>query len=380
MPSQGGGGDRSQFSRSNPQYYTAPRSSGRLYGTDEFTRQQPAQSSYAYDDAGYGMPDDGYGQTQQSYGYAGYDSTQQQAAVGFNKAASSHFASLQPPEPPRKKKGSKGMLVLAILLLVVGLVTIGIAAYMYMNTQAEYEVGNQEYASLVEEAVEQDQVSGTPTVDFAALTSQNPEIVGWVQIPDTPVNYPVAQHSDNDWYLEHTFLGQYNLAGSVFMDCRSSSALTDRVTVVYGHHLKNGAMFARVADYSDQAEFDTVREVYYVTADGTLHTLQPLCSLVVSGYDTDVLQFDFADDASFQAYVESLISRSSASVAGATSAGVSHIYILSTCSYATDNERTMLVCVERDNSVLSQDQTYQQVAGIQSAADEAAGVSNDGEA
>ena len=123
-----------------------------------------------------------------------------------------------------------------------------------------------------------------------------------------------------------------------------------------------------------------MREVYYVTADGTLHTLQPLCSLVVSGYDTDVLQFDFADDASFQAYVESLISRSSASVDGATSAGVSHIYILSTCSYATDNERTMLVCVERDNSVLSQDQTYQQVAGIQSAADEAAGVSNNGEA
>ena len=326
------------------------------------------------------MPDDGYGQTQQSYGYAGYDSTQQQAAVGFNKAASSHFASSQPPEPPRKKKGSKGMLVLAILLLVVGLVTIGIAAYMYMNTQAEYEVGNQEYASLVEEAVEQDQVSGTPTVDFAALTSQNPEIVGWVQIPDTLVNYPVAQHSDNDWYLEHTFLGQYNLAGSVFMDYRSSSALSDRVTVMYGHHLKNGAMFARVADYSEQSEFDTVREVYYVTADGTLHTLQPLCSLVVSGYDTDVLQFDFADDASFQAYVESLISRSSASVDGATSAGVSHIYILSTCSYATDNERTMLVCVERDNSVLSQDQTYQQVAGIQSAADEAAGVSNDGEA
>ena len=272
------------------------------------------------------------------------------------------------------------MLVLAILLLVVGLVTIGIAVSMYMNTQAEYEVGNQEYASLVEEAVEQDQVSGTPTVDFAALTSQNPEIVGWVQIPDTPVNYPVAQHSDNDWYLEHTFLGQYNLAGSVFMDYRSSSALTDRVTVMYGHHLKNGAMFARVADYSEQSELDTVREVYYVTADGTLHTLQPLCSLVVSGYDTDVLQFDFADDASFQAYVESLISRSSARVAGATSAGVSHIYILSTCSYATDNERTMLVCVERDNSVLSQDQTYQQVAGIQSAADEAAGVSNDGEA
>ena len=309
--------------------------------------------------------------------YAGY--AQPQQAVGFNRAGYVGQAAPQPPEPPRKK-GGKGLLVFAILLLVAGLAAIAVAAYLYLHSQAEYEVGNEEYATLVEQSVQQDQASGTPLVDFASLTSQNPEIVGWVQIPGTEVNYPVTQHSDNDWYLEHTFLGQYNLAGAIFMDYRSSSALTDRVTVIYGHHLKNGAMFARVADYSDQSEFDTLQQVYYVSADGVLHTLMPLCTMVVSGYDTDVLQFDFADDASFQAYVDTLISRSSSRVEGATSAGVSHIYILSTCSYATDNERTMLVCVERGTSALAPEQTYQQVAGIQSAADQAAGVTTDGEA
>lgn len=281
-------------------------------------------------------------------------------------------------EPPRKKKGSKGLMAFAVLLLVAGAVAIGVAAYLFFSSQAEYKVGSEEYATLAEEAVVQDKATNTPTVDFAALTQQNPEIVGWVQIPGTIVNYPVAQHSDNDWYLEHTFLGQYNLAGSVFMDSRSSSSLNDYVTVLYGHHLKNGAMFAKVADYSDQAEFDTLGSVYYVTADGTLHTLEPLCTIVVSGYDETILHFSFIDYNDFSSYTQSLITRSTAHAANATPDGVTHLYILSTCSYATDNERTMLVCVERGDTAATG--TQQQVADIQSAADEAAGTATDGEA
>lgn len=300
----------------------------------------------------------------------------------FSRAGNHYSKAGAPAKTKKKSKGSTAMLVFAVILLVAGAVAIGVSAYLFFTSQAEYQVGNEEYASLVEEAVEQDEVSGTPTVDFSSLTSQNSEIVGWVQIPDTVVNYPVVQHSDNDWYLEHTFLGQYNLAGAVFMDYRSSSALNDYVTVIYGHHLKNGAMFARVADYSTQSELDGLRKVYYVTVDGTLHSLEPLCTIVVSGYDTQVLQFDFDSDDSFRSYVESLISRSSAQVSGATSEGVTHLYILSTCSYATDNERTMLVCVERgDTSAqVSQEQTGDTVAQIQSAADEAAGEATDGEA
>ncbi len=313
-------------------------------------------------------------QPQAQWGYED-QRTQQMPVRDFSRVAP-RFASQ--PEPPRKKKGSKGLMALAVLLLVAGAVAIGVAAYLFFSSQAEYKAGSEEYDTLAEEAVVQNEATNTPTVDFAALTQQNPEIVGWVQIPGTIVNYPVAQHSDNDWYLEHTFLGQYNLAGSVFMDFRSSSSLSDYVTVLYGHHLKNGAMFAKVADYSDQAEFDTLDKVYYVTADGTLHTLEPLCSIVVSGYDETILHFSFIDYNDFSSYTQSLITRSSARAANATPDGVTHLYLLSTCSYATDNERTMLVCVERGDTGASG--TQEQVADIQSAADEAAGTATEGEA
>lgn len=279
---------------------------------------------------------------------------------------------------PRRKR-SNAALVVGIVLLVAGLVAIGVSATLLFKTAAEYEVGNEEYASIVESAVVEDTVTGKPNVDFGALMAQNPEIVGWIQIPGTQVNYPVAQHGDNDYYLDHTFLGQYNLAGSVFMDCRSSSGLQDRVTVLYGHHLKNGAMFARVADYSDQAEFNTLGEVYYVSGDGVLHTLEPLCSIVVSGYDVDVLVFDFADENDFSSYVYSLIQRSSASAPNASPEGAQHIFILSTCSYGSENERTMLVCVEKGATPITDEAGYAQVADIQNAADQAAGIAPESE-
>lgn len=281
----------------------------------------------------------------------------------------------QDPQPP--KKGGKGLVVAAVLLLVLGLALLIGAGVVWFNSQQAYQVGIDEYDEVAQANVTEDAATGRPVVDFAALKLQNPEIVGWIQIPGTPVNYPVCQHSDNDYYLEHTFLDQYNLAGTVFMDYRSNPDLLGYNTVMYGHHLKNGEMFARIADYSNQAEFNTIQNIYYVSQDSRVHVLVPLCTIVVSGYDVDAIQFDFADQAAFEAYVQSLIDRSSARSATATAAGVSHIYMLSTCSYATDNERTILVCTDLNAGNGPVIDATQNMADIQAAADQAAGIAPD---
>ena len=145
---------------------------------------------------------------------------------------------------------------------------------------------------------------------------------------------------------------------------------------MYGHHLQNGNMFARVADYSDQAEFDTLQNLYYVSSDGVVHVLVPLCCMVVNGYDVDSIQFDFADQASFESYVQSLIDRSSARSSTATASGVNHIYMLSTCSYAQENDRTILVCVNLNGSNGPVVDASQSMNDIQAAADQAAGITD----
>ena len=279
------------------------------------------------------------------------------------------------PQPPRKKGNAS--LVIAIILLVAGIAILAVAGYSWLTSQQKYDENKAEYTQLAQENVTEDTATGRPVVDFAALQAQNAEITGWIQIPGTPVNYPVVQHADNDYYLNHSFLDRYDEFGAVFMDYRSASDLSGRNTVIYGHHLKNGEMFAKVADYSDQDEFNTLSNIYYVSSDAQVHTLVPLCTIVVSGYDVDVLQFDFATQADFEAYVQSLIDRSSARSSTATASGVQRIYMLSTCSYGSDNERTILVCTDLNGTNGPVVDATQSMNEIQSAADEAAGIADD---
>lgn len=81
-------------------------------------------------------------------------------------------------------------------------------------------------------------------VDLAALREVNPEVVGWIEIPDGGISYPLMQGANNQWYLKHTWVGDYSSVGSVFMDCRSHADLSDFHTILYGHRLRSGAMFA----------------------------------------------------------------------------------------------------------------------------------------
>ena len=98
--------------------------------------------------------------------------------------------------------------------------------------------------------------------------------------------------------------------------------------------------------------------------------------MVVNGYDVDSIQFDFADQASFESYVQSLIDRSSARSSTATASGVNHIYMLSTCSYAQENDRTILVCVDLNGSNGPVVDASQSMNDIQAAADQAAGITD----
>lgn len=307
--------------------------------------------------------------------------TPQSGASSYSRAASSYArgahgaaygASSGPSNPgggAPKKKG-RGTVVAAVVLLIVGVALLAVALWFYLSAQHNYQQNKEEYDTLALNVTE-DAVTNEPVVDFATLKAQNPEIVGWVQIPGTPVNYPVVQHADNDYYLNHSFLGRDDEFGAVFMDYRSRADLSNWNTVMYGHHLKNGEMFAKVADYSDQAEFDAIPGVYFVTEDGTVHDLVPIGAMVVDGAETDVLAFDFASQGDFLTYVQGLLDRCSARRSDVDLSGVRHLYMLSTCSYERDNDRTILLAVDRTQIGAAAHDATQDIEDIRSAADQA---------
>lgn len=170
----------------------------------------------------------------------------------------------------------------AVCLIIAGL---GLAVFFgrkaYISWQ-EYETGDQAYEKLAEsvkeekepdegpapsEAEENELGEEIPTVNLKAAQDINSDIVAWLNCPDTVINYPICQGEDNDYYLTHLADGTYNRNGCLFMDCGNANDFSDDNTIIYGHHMASGKMFASLVRYTDQSYYDTHPIMYLTVAD-----------------------------------------------------------------------------------------------------------------
>lgn len=106
-----------------------------------------------------------------------------------------------------------------------------------------------------------------PEVDFEALREINPDLVGWIYIEGTEINYPVVQGADNQYYLKHLFTGEWNSSGCIFLGARNCTDLSDRNSILYGHHMKDGSMFHGLMEYKSQEYYDEHPTVLFLTPD-----------------------------------------------------------------------------------------------------------------
>ena len=178
-----------------------------------------------------------------------------------------------------------------------------------------------------------------PQVDFDSLRAVNPEIVAWLTIGGTNIDYPVAQHNDNDYYLHHLFSGEWNSSGCLFMDCNNQVDFSDRHTIIYGHHMDNGTMFQNLMGYKDQSFYDEHPTARLFTPDGT-YTVEFFAGYVTS-VDGDAWQLDFAADAEFEDWIVNAKAKSLFE-SPVTSIIADEIVSLSTCSYEFYNARFVL--------------------------------------
>ena len=94
------------------------------------------------------------------------------------------------------------------------------------------------------------------------------DYVFWLEIADSPVSFPVVQGENNSKYLNTAPDGSYSLSGSIFLDAGSSPDLTDKYSIIYGHHMANNAFFGSLDLFKDKTYFDSHRQGYFLTKDG----------------------------------------------------------------------------------------------------------------
>ncbi|MBR1629108.1 MAG: class B sortase, partial [Lachnospiraceae bacterium] len=111
-----------------------------------------------------------------------------------------------------------------------------------------------------------DPASLTILPEYEAAFEENNELVGWLKIPNTTIDYPVVQKAeDNEYYLSHSFDNEPDSGGTLFVDYRSDIANPTTNTIVYGHNMHNGTMFGTISNYLERDFFDSHKKIKFNT-------------------------------------------------------------------------------------------------------------------
>ena len=152
-----------------------------------------------------------------------------------------------------------------------------------------------------------------PVVDFEALRKSGPDIIGWISLPDSAINYPVTQADNNEYYLRHLYDGSYNKTGCLFADYENQADFSDRNTIIYGHNMRDGSMFAALNEYDGQPYFDTHKEMYLVTPESG-YVMEVFSAFEAkpaeSGSDTSPWRLNWKDDGAYTTWLRAMAERS----------------------------------------------------------------------
>jgi len=175
-----------------------------------------------------------------------------------------------------------------------------------------------------------------PYVSFQKLHKMNPDVIGWVQVYGTNIDYPVAQGSDNEKYLNTDAQGEFSLSGCPFLDSANAKDFSDSNSIIYGHHMDKDMMFGDLDQFRKKKVFKTHKygDLYF---DGRHHGLQIFAFIEGDAYDSSIYNTEVGSGGitEYYGYLKSA-SKFSRSVRIDEKC---HIVLLSTCAGGLTNKR-----------------------------------------
>jgi len=178
-----------------------------------------------------------------------------------------------------------------------------------------------------------------PYIDFDALKEQYPDIVGWIKLDNTPINYPVMQHTDNDFYLSHLPNGTQHRNGSIFLDFRNNSDFSDKSILIYGHHTRTEDMFGIFKYYREQEFYDANPVIELYTPEEDYKIVIFAGHLAHSVRDHPPLEFE--NDEEFLEYIRQIRNKSVFN-SNVEVTAEDRIVSLVTCAYDFNEARLIL--------------------------------------
>lgn len=202
------------------------------------------------------------------------------------------------------------------------------------GTEPEAETADQEILKEEEQNETSEKIDYFSEIDFEALRKKNQDTVAWITVKGTKIDYPVL-FDGTDSYLNKTIEGKKSATGSIFIDEEAENIFNDFLTIVYGHHMKNGSMFAAVDDFNYENFWNTHKDVEVYTDDCKREYSPYLC--VVGKGDADIRSIHSSDD--LAAFCEG-----KTITQGTIPEEMPKSIVLVTCNYSGNDYRTYLFC------------------------------------
>ena len=249
---------------------------------------------------------------------------------------------------------SKVMSVVRFFLILIILACIAILGKRLLDYRTNSN-NNKEIANVVKEVEEEMQHSGTENdldqtdaweqkhqhylkvMETLSKKYNNDDIIGFIDIPDVGISYPMVQGPDNDFYLRRGLNKEYDIAGSIFIDMNNKPDFNDDNTVIYGHHLEINSMFTPLDQYRKQDFAQNHTTIYLATKD-ELREYQIFSAYgIPADYAYRTLYFTNRDDV--VPYFNQLRSNSEVELPSQQFTPESQIITLSTCQYDYADQR-----------------------------------------
>lgn len=250
------------------------------------------------------------------------------------------------------KKSRAGDILLTVIL-IAAIAVFCYAAYNLYHIYTEYKKGTDEYNKIAQMAVtqrdpdapeapkeEEEALKPPMNIDFDSLRSINKDVIGWIYVEALPdINYPVVQGENNETYLHMTYEKNYNFAGTIFIDYENKRDFSDCNTLVYGHNMKNGSMFAQLKNFTQNEEVYKQSKYFWIFTPEKNYRYE-IVSAYTTGKNSDTYTLFKGPGEEFQKYLDDMKAKSEIPTEAGDMDIKDRIVTLSTC---TGNEATRYV-------------------------------------
>ena len=199
--------------------------------------------------------------------------------------------------------------------------------------------------------IDETQITETKTekmLQLEELKKQNNDIVAWLEIPNTEINYPVLQTTDNEYYMTHTYKKEYSSDGSIFLDKDYDWDLPSSNLLIYGHNNRNGNMFEDLLKYEDESYYKEHPTIEFTTLDEDCEyeIISVFKSRIYYKSEQNVFRYYFfinaENEEEYNYYVEES-KKASLYDTGKTAEYGEQLLTLSTCEYSQEDGRFVIV-------------------------------------